>query len=115
MSLLRLSTPGQFQPRPAWCVRTKYRGLAGAIDSHDLVPFDAACTRPEAYDSALVRVDAHLTAAVQELTALTPPEAELSQLGHVLLRARNQLRARRTRAGQLMFPLLTHTQTPRSE
>jgi len=103
-SLPRLSALGQFPPRPSAAVRTPYRGPAGAIASTDLAPFDAVCLRPDAYDVALDRVDAQLTAAVNELATLTPSEADLSQLGTVLLRARDQLRARRTRAGQLVFP-----------
>jgi hypothetical protein len=108
-SLTRSSSPWQSRPRLRHFVRTQYRGPAGAIDHADLVPFDAACVRPDVYYEALARVDAHLTTCIEELAALTPPELELRQLGHVLIQTRGRLRARRTRAGQLTFPLLTHT------
>lgn len=109
-SLPRHLSSRQSLPRLRVYVRTPYRGPAGAIDPQDPAPFDAVCTRPEAYDKALVRTTEHLAACVQELAQLTPPESDLQQLRHVLAFAQNYLQARRPHAAQLVWHF--HPQPP---
>jgi hypothetical protein len=82
-----------------------YRGPAGAIDPHDVAPFDAVCARPAVYVETLAQVDEALTACITALGTLTPQDADLRRLAEVLTAGRDAIiRPRRPQPTQLRFP-----------